>query len=130
MRPFSIVLLVVAALAGVTAVFVAKRVIDGRAAAAAAASRIATADTEVLVAARDLPQGHVLAETDLRWDRWPTATAESAHAMTRHNGETTMAQIPGTAVRRNVVAGEPIYASTLFTPGRGTGFMAGLVSPG
>ena len=130
MRPFSIILLIVAALAGVTAVFVGKRVIQNRAAAAEAAARIASADTEVLVAARDLPQGHVLIEADLRWARWPTATAQSAHAMIRNNGETTMAQIPGAAVRRNVVAGEPISADALFTPGQGTGFMSGMVSPG
>ena len=43
MRPFSIVLLAVAALAGVTAVFVAKRVIQNRADAAEAAAHIATA---------------------------------------------------------------------------------------
>jgi pilus assembly protein CpaB len=48
----------------------------------------------------------------------------------RDAGKPALVQAPGTAVRRNVTAGEPISAENLFTPGRGTGFMAAMVSPG
>jgi pilus assembly protein CpaB len=130
MRPISIVLLVVAGIAALGVVFIGKRVVQDRANAAAAAQKVAIADVEVLVAARDLPQGHVLLETDLRWDRWPTATAQAVHAIVRDKSQDTRAQAPGTAARRNITAGEPISADNLFTPGRNSGFMAAMVLPG
>lgn len=130
MRPISIMLLAAAVMAAGGAAIYANRIVQARATEAAAAQRLASSDVEILVAMRELPQGHVLSEGDVKWDRWPLATANAAHVMRRESNEDPLSPVSGNAVRRNILAGEPIGAESLFTPGRNTGFMAGMVEPG
>ena len=130
MRPVTFVLLGIAITAAVGAVVVANRVVQRRAAEAAHAQMVAIAEVEVLVAAHDVAQGRILRQTDLRWDRWPTSTATMTQVVIRNPSQNILDQLPGIAVRHSLVAGEPISAQALFTPGIGSGFMAGMVAPG
>jgi pilus assembly protein CpaB len=84
----------------------------------------------VLVAARDVPQGHRLRDGDLRLDHWPSANAEAAHAIIGQPGDATMAGVLGMATRRPLLKGEPILQTALFAPGTAAGFMPEMIMPG
>jgi pilus assembly protein CpaB len=130
MRPITIVLVALALLATGGVAMVAHRMIRSAADDAAARVSVKAVDVEVLVAARDLPQGRILTDADLRWDRWPEPTAHAASVVIRRGEQDVRAQIPGTATRRPLIAGEPITASAVFSPGDGNGFMPQMLEPG
>src|SRR3954463_4553007 len=117
MRPVTILLLVVAFFAAGAAVLMAKRTIESRAAEAAAHQKALIKEVEVLVAAADLPQGHIVRDADLRWDRWPSGAADANRSIIRVEEEPAIGRLPGAATRRPLIAGEPITASALFSPG-------------
>ena len=129
MRPISAVLIAVALMGGGGATFMAKKYIENRAAETAAREEELKRDVEVLVASRDLKQGHVLKATDLRWDRWPVPTAEATKVVTRETEKEILDHLPGTALRRAVVAGEPVTEGVVFKPGA-PGMMPGMIAPG
>lgn len=129
MRPITVILVAITLLGAAGAAFVAKRAIEQGARTTAARQEELKRDIEVLVAAKDLPQGHRLAEAELRWDLWPKVTAEATKVTTREAGKPILAHLPATTLRRAVVAGEPLTAAAVFAPGK-AGLMTGLIQPG
>lgn len=130
MRPVTIILVVVALLAAGGAGIFAKKAIDKKAREAIATQADLQRDVEVLVAARDLPQGSLLKEADLRWDRWPVTAADPKRVFVREAGRSALGHLPGNALRRNVIAGEPMAVNLVFQPGRNSGLMPGMIGPG
>ncbi|MGE4064144.1 MAG: Flp pilus assembly protein CpaB [Rhodospirillaceae bacterium] len=130
MRPLTIALVAGALLATGGVAVLAHKMIRGAAEEAAAKEAIKPREVEVLVAARDLPPGRILTEADLTWARWPESTARAAQVVVRQEGESTTDQMPGTATRRALFAGEPIAAAAVFRPGDGQGFMSQMIGPG
>lgn len=130
MRPLTIALVAGALLATGGVALVAEKMIRSAADEAAARERTIPAQVDVLVAARDLPQGRILGDTDLRWDRWPKVTADATQVIARTVGKELRAHLPGTATRRALVAGEPVVAAAVFNPGDGGGFMSQMIAPG
>lgn len=130
MRPVTIILVVMALLAAGGAGIFAKKAIDKKAREAVAAQADIQRDVEVLVAARDIAQGSLLKEIDLRWDRWPIGAADPLRVFIRQEGRSGLAHLPGNALRRNVIAGEPLSGGLVFHPGKNAGLMPGMISPG
>lgn len=130
MRPLSAVLIAVALLGAGGATLTAKKVIEKRAQESAARQEEMKRDVEVLVLARNLNQGHVLEDSDLKWERWPLVTAQATKVVTREEGKTPLEHLsPGTVLRRAMLAQEPIFSDSVFKPGK-HGLMPGLIAPG
>lgn len=129
MRPITIILIVVSLLAGFGAVFLGKRYLERSAREAAARQEEMRRDVDVLVAAKDLQQGHMLVDGDLAWVPWPVPTARAAKVVTRQDGKAPLDLVPARYLRRNVIAGEPVTDKLVFKPGTG-GLMPGMLEPG
>lgn len=76
------------------------------------AAPVKRAAIEVLVAAADLPQGHVVGAKDLRWQVWPKEALNPGLIVHSEKPEA-MASLAGSAVRGRFVAGEPILEDKL-----------------
>lgn len=84
----------------------------------------------VLVAAKDLPAGHLITVADLRWQSWPDKSVPQQYVVKKEAGTT---DIPptyvGTVVRRGIVASGPITGDNLIKLGD-RGFLAAVLKPG
>ena len=84
----------------------------------------------VLVAAKDLPAGHIIVVSDLRWQSWPDKSVPPQYVMSK---DATSTDIPptyiGTVVRRGIVASGPITSDNLIKLGD-RGFLAAVLKPG
>jgi pilus assembly protein CpaB len=67
---------------------------------------------QVLVAAADLAQGHVVSEKDLRWQSWPQESINPAF-ISRSSKPDAMTALAGSMVRSRLVAGEPVQEEKL-----------------
>lgn len=124
MRPFTIILVVVALVtAGMTALL-AKRWTTTQSVTKAV---VVSDQTDVLVVARDVAAGSVLVDDDLRYDPWPEKAA--SRFMTRKDGDDPKARAIGAVARRALAEGEPLSAGATFT-GDGSGIMAGMLGAG
>ncbi|SLN36491.1 Flp pilus assembly protein CpaB [Oceanibacterium hippocampi] len=84
-------------------------------------------NTQVLVAAKQLPIGVLLRDEHMRWQDWPEdAEIPDIYVV---NKRRKMDEFLGTVVRRNVVAGEPITDQHVVKPGQ-SGFLAAALEPG
>ncbi|MEO5373567.1 MAG: Flp pilus assembly protein CpaB [Alphaproteobacteria bacterium] len=128
MRPVTIVLLVVALFIAGSAAFLVKRYLANQSAASEAAAMRSIASKHVLVAAVDMPMGHIVGASDIRWQEWPEALVNPNY-VTRSGGEEVLPAYQGAVVRTALTRGEPVQASRLFRQ-EGGGLMAGLLSPG
>ena len=84
----------------------------------------------VLVAAKNLPAGHIIAVADLRWQSWPEKSLPPQYVI-RQGGSTTdvPAKYVGTVIRRGIVSGGPITSDGLIKLGD-RGFLAAVLQPG
>jgi len=84
----------------------------------------------VLVAAKDLPAGHIVAAADLRWQSWPDKSVPQQYVVKKDAVST---DIPpsyvGTVVRRGIVASGPVTGDNLIKLGE-RGFLAAVLKPG
>ncbi len=84
----------------------------------------------VLVAAKDLPAGHIIVVSDLRWQSWPDRSVPQQYVMRKDAAST---DIPpnyvGTVVRRAIVASGPITGDNLIKLGD-RGFLAAVLKAG
>jgi pilus assembly protein CpaB len=84
----------------------------------------------VLVASKDLPAGHIITVSDLRWQSWPDKSVPQQYVVKK---EATSTDIPptyvGTVVRRAIVASGPITSDNLIKLGD-RGFLAAVLKPG
>ena len=124
MKPVVAILAVVAVLAAVTTAFLAQRWVADQAARPVSATPAPTA--EVLVVARDVAAGSTLADDDLRYESWPTATAERFIA--RRGDDDPKARYLGMVPRRPLTAGEPLTEAAVTKPA--AGLLAVLLEPG
>jgi pilus assembly protein CpaB len=84
--------------------------------------------TEVLVAARELPIGTLLAQADVRWVAWPTDSIP-AEMIRAGAGVTIEKDIVGSLVRSSFVNGEPLRAEKLIRPD-GSGYLSAILPSG
>ncbi len=124
MRPLVLVLIIAALAAGLAA-FLAKTWLQRE---ADAQTGVGAAVTEVLVVAREVPAGAMLAPEDLRFQRWPTQ-ALTPRLVVRKEGEDVKAPYLGMTVRHTLTEGEPFSPLQTFRPDK-AGVLAGLLTPG
>ncbi|MGE5547812.1 MAG: Flp pilus assembly protein CpaB [Solirubrobacterales bacterium] len=129
MRPITSILIAISLVAAGGITYAGKKVLENSAREAARKQDELKRDIEVLVAARDLPQGHLLKGDDLRWDRWPLATANMVQVITRQDGKDVLDHLPGRTLRRTVMMGEPMPATAVFNPGK-AGPMPAMIAAG
>jgi pilus assembly protein CpaB len=84
------------------------------------------ASTEVAVAARDLPTGTVLKESDLKWAPW-IASADTSFMLVK--GKVKLSDFVGAVVRDGFRAGDPLTASRI-AHSHDQGFLAAVLTPG
>ena len=92
----------------------------------AAAPEIPT--DEVLVAARELGMGTLIAEQDLVWAKWPTA-ATSGGMIKKSELPKAVEDIKGAVTRGNFFQGEPIRREKI-VKGPNSGFMSAILESG
>lgn len=121
--PRRILLLCVALLIAATATLLTQRWLGARLSGAAAAATPVT--VEVLVAARALDAGSIIAPGALAWAPWPVDAAKGLN----QRGAADIASFNGAVVRSALLAGEPVTAARLVQPGT-RGPMAAVLAPG
>jgi pilus assembly protein CpaB len=84
--------------------------------------------SEVLVANTNLQPGQALDVSQVRWEKWPTASVDSSFITHAAVGSEEQA-VKGEVVRAVVLAGQPI-ANTALVKGDASGFMAAMLPPG
>jgi pilus assembly protein CpaB len=84
--------------------------------------------SEVLVASANLQPGQELTADQVRWEKWPTASVDSAF-ITHQSAGSEEAAVKGTVVRAPIMAGQPI-ANSAIVHGDSAGFMAAILTPG
>jgi pilus assembly protein CpaB len=84
----------------------------------------------VLVAAKDLPAGHITTVSDLRWQSWPDKSVPQQYVVKKEAiGSDIPAIYVGTVVRRAIAASGPITSDNLIKLGD-RGFLAAVLKPG
>lgn len=83
---------------------------------------------EVLLAERDMMAGTIVTAKDFRWQPWPEGQSNPNFIVKSGQAEQ-MKEYEGAAVRRAIVAGEPIIAGKLVRKTEG-GFMPAVLTPG
>jgi pilus assembly protein CpaB len=129
MRPYVIVLVLLAlGVATLTAVLFS-RVLSRRQEPAPVAAAVAPPpEAEILVAASDIKVGDVVKDGDLHFIAWPAASLDDRFIRRDQAGEG-KGGLVGSVARQPLFAGQPITAQALFRRGE-AGVMAGLLSPG
>jgi len=134
MRVVTIILIVVAlAVAGATAFLVSQFLASTEEAAQAPVEVVEEPKVEVLVTTTDLPVGKILQREDFTWQLWPEDSVQPTFIVRQAGGEEgdteLMADISGSAVRVEMIGGEPIISDKIFKRGD-SGFLSGVLSPG
>jgi pilus assembly protein CpaB len=83
---------------------------------------------EVLVAARDLPMGTQLAETDFTWQKWPMQ-ALSELMIKKSEGPQAIENAKGAITRNSFLQGEPMRRDKLIK-GPNSGFLSAILPTG
>ncbi|MBL8545853.1 MAG: Flp pilus assembly protein CpaB [Hyphomonadaceae bacterium] len=122
-----LIVLVVAAIAAVGALLLI-RGLGSRQAEQTSAESEQIAGQQVLVAARDIPQGAALAPSDLAVALFPTSSV-SGSFIRLDQQPSAQADFVGGVTRRPFVQGEPIVAASVVQPD-GRGFLAAQLQPG
>ena len=125
MNTARIVVLAIAAGAGLTALYLASG-IDSKPPVAAPVAQLPTVD--ILVAKSDIGLGQSVKPEDLQWQTWPSATASSSFVRRSDKPDATT-QIAGSIARSPFIAGEPIREQKLVRAD-GSGFMAAILPTG
>src|SRR5882757_34829 len=124
MKPARIIVLVIALLAGGIAAFLA-----GRSEPPPPPPPVAQLEnTDVLIAASDIPLGNKVAAPDLRWQTWPTAAA-GPNFIRKSDRPDAINQLVGSIARSALSAGEPIREAKL-VKANGSGYMAAILPSG
>lgn len=119
-----ITLLLTAAVIALGVVFAVRNMMTGEAVAPAQQPAVQT--TEIAAAARDLPTGTILKESDLKWTQWASNTDTSALIV---KGQKNLSDVAGAVVRDGFRSGEPIIAARV-AHARDQGFLAAVLVPG
>lgn len=84
--------------------------------------------TEILVARKSMPAGHLVKPDDLEWRQWPKKGVAKSYVV-KDKGKGGINDFVGAVVRYGVSVGEPISQGRVAKPGD-RGFMAAVLSPG
>jgi pilus assembly protein CpaB len=122
-----LIVLVVAAIAAIGALFLI-RGMGARDEAPVEADAAAIAGEQVLVAARDVPQGAALTPSDLAVVLFPTDSLAPSFIRLSQQ-PSAQADLVGSVTRRSFAQGEPITTGAVVQPD-GRGFMAAQLAPG
>lgn len=122
-----LIVLVVAAVAAIGALFLIRSMGGGNAETAAAEGE-PVAGEQVLVVARDVPQGAALTPSDLAVAVFPEGSISPSYVRLSAQ-PSAQAEYVGAVTRRAFVAGEPITNAYVVQP-EGRGFMAAQLEPG
>ncbi len=131
MRPVVIILVVVAlAIAGGTAYFVNRFLSETEEASRNAEPEIIEEQTvDILVSAEPLQVGKIIRDENLLWQRWPENAVNPNYIIRSGDGKPEIDEFVGSAVRVEMVGGEPIVPSKVFKRGE-AGFLSGVLTPG
>ncbi|MBC7767884.1 MAG: Flp pilus assembly protein CpaB [Phycisphaerales bacterium] len=121
-----LIVLVVAAIAAIGALFLIRGM--GGSDSEAADTATPVSGQQVLVAARDVPQGAALTPSDLAVALFPEASIAPGFVRVADN-PSAQTEYVGAVTRRAFVQGEPITTSYVVQP-EGRGFMAAQLEPG
>ncbi len=122
MNARGIILIVVALVLAGLAAFFARSYLVGTPDVVAEAAK----GPKVLIAARDLPIGKIIADKDFEWLDWPVETVHPGYVLANQKK---MSDYFGYVVRSSMVIGEPITVAKLVQQGD-RGFMASILKPG
>ncbi|MEZ6022538.1 MAG: Flp pilus assembly protein CpaB [Hyphomonadaceae bacterium] len=122
-----LIVLAVAALAAIAALFVI-RGMGGNSDAPAAEAEQPIAGEQVLIAARDVQQGAALTPSDLAVAIFPEQSVHESFVRVSQQ-PSAQADFVGAVTRRAFAAGEPITTGSVVQP-EGRGFMAAQLQPG
>jgi len=122
-----LIVLVIAAIAAIGALFLI-RTMNGRQVTQTAADTAPIAGEQVLVAARDIPQGAALAPSDIAVRLFPQESVTPSFVRISQQ-PSAQAEYVGAVTRRAFVAGEPLTVGSVIQP-EGRGFMAAQLEPG
>jgi pilus assembly protein CpaB len=84
--------------------------------------------TDVLVAKSDLTRGQLVQESDIGWQTWPAAAANSSFIKKSEDPDAPK-KFVGAIVRVGMVSGDPIRGPYVVMA-KGSGFMAAVLPPG
>jgi pilus assembly protein CpaB len=126
MNTARIVVLVIAAGAGLTALYLASGISSAPPPVAQPVAQLPTVD--ILVAKSDISLGQSVKPEDLQWQTWPAATASNSF-IRRSDRADAMTQLTGSIARAPFIAGEPIREQKL-VKADGSGFMAAILPTG
>ncbi len=82
--------------------------------------------TRILVAANNLPMGHIIEVGDLSWQDWPL---QGLNANYLQEDSYNLEDMAGSVVRYGITAGEPMTSIRMISPGD-RGFLAAVLTPG
>lgn len=122
-----LIVIFVAGIAAIGAIFLVRSLAPHRQTQAAEAAAPINGE-QVLVVARDVPQGAALTPSDLAVRLFPTESV-SANFVRVSQSPSAQADYVGAVTRRNFVAGEPIVQGSVIQPD-GHGFLAAQLQPG
>jgi len=122
-----LIVLAIAAIAAIGALFLI-RSMSGRQATPTAADTQPIVGEQVLVAARNIPQGAALAPGDIAVRLFPQESVTASFVRVTQN-PSAQAEYVGAVTRRAFAAGEPITLTSVVQP-EGRGFMAAQLEPG
>jgi len=125
MNTARIVVLAIAAGAGLTALYLASG-IDSKTPTAEPVAQLPTVD--ILVAKSDIGLGQTVKPDDVQWQSWPAATA-SRNFIRRAEKAEAIKEVAGSIARAPFFAGEPIRDQKL-VKADGSGFMAAILPSG
>jgi pilus assembly protein CpaB len=137
MSPVRLIILLVAAVAAIGAVFLVRSVQQPAPAAAAVAETSAPAAQpvpvevpakQVLVANNTIPAGKFVRAEDLRWQDWP-AESPLDFFIEKEKAPDALEKMIGAVSRAEIVKGEPVTSAKLVHPGT-SGFMSVMLTPG
>jgi pilus assembly protein CpaB len=126
MKTARIVVLAIAGVAGLAAMYLASGADKEKPAPTAPLAQLPT--VEVLVAKSDIGLGQAVKPEDLQWQTWPAETASSSF-MRRDSTPEAMKDVIGSIARTPFIQGEPIREQKL-VKANGSGFMAAILPSG
>jgi len=127
MSPRQVIVLVVAGICAIGAIFIVRGIVGGQPQEAAETAE-PIAGEQVLVAARDIPQGAALAPSDLAVALFPQGSVNQSFVRVSQQ-PSAQADYVGGVTRRAFAAGEPITTGSVVQP-EGRGFLAAQLEPG
>jgi pilus assembly protein CpaB len=130
MRLNQVLVLGVAVIAGIGAMFMLKRGAAPDVAEQAIVMKMIPADTaEILIATADLPMWQILKQDDFRWQSWPAHNVPQG-AITRSQRPNAETELRGMMTRSHFSGGEPLRVERLMESSAEAGFMSAILPPG